>query len=231
MALDESQCRRLGGTAAGEYVTLAITDDGCGMDAATRAHVFEPFFTTKDTGEGTGLGLATVYGIVSQNHGLVELLSRPGMGTTVRLYLQRYRGPDGVAEEVDRVQRVAGGRETILLVEDEPAVLEMVATKLNELGYHVLSAATPTAALHLASEHSDAIAVVVTDMVMPEMSGRQLVSELVGRRPGLRQVYMSGYPADVVAEHGELGDGVVFLQKPFTAAQLAAAVRRALAEP
>ena len=212
----------------GEYVMLAVADDGHGMDADTLGHVFEPFFTTKATGEGTGLGLATVYGIVTQNRGLVEIDSQPGLGTTVRLLLPRHRGDPARDDDTTAERPVVGGGETVLVVEDEPAILEIVTTMLSELGYRVLSAASPAIALRLADDHRDAIQLLVTDLVMPGMSGRALADELARRGLAIRRVFMSGYPADAVAEHGELGDDVTFLPKPFTVAQLAAAVRTAL---
>jgi len=215
----------------GEYVMLVVSDDGSGMDRETVANIFEPFFTTKEVGQGTGLGLATVYGIVKQNKGLINVSSEPGRGTTFRIYLPRY-----VAEE-ERLQQkpnstklAAASQETILLVEDEPDILQMIAKMLEQLGYVVLSASTPGEALRLSEAHSSRIELLMTDVVMPEMNGRDLARNLLADYPNLKRLFMSGYTADVIAHHGVLDPGVCFIQKPFTVQYLAAKVREALGQ-
>jgi two-component system, cell cycle sensor histidine kinase and response regulator CckA len=212
----------------GTYVLLAVSDDGCGMDAATLSHLFEPFFTTKEMGKGTGLGLATVYGIVKQNKGFINVYSEPGQGTTFKIYLPCHdAGPVSSVEEA--AGQAATGSETILLVEDEPMILEMATAMLERLGYTVLAASDPAQAIRLAGEHDGAIQLLMTDVVMPEMNGRLLANQLRPLLPGLRCLFMSGYTANVIAHHGVLDEGVHFIQKPFTLQALAAKIREALA--
>ena len=213
----------------GRYVMLAVSDDGCGMDEETKANIFEPFFTTKGIGEGTGLGLATVYGIVKQNGGLIDVSSEPGAGTTFRIYLPAHEaGGLPAPQEPRRAESWTPGDETILLVEDEPAILKMTRMMLERQGYTVLAAATPSAALHLAEAHPGSIDLLVTDVVMPEMNGRELANALAARHPGLGRLFMSGHTADVIAHHGVLDEGVSFLQKPFSQNDLAVQVRELL---
>ena len=228
VAFDEAYCIRHAGYLPGEYVLLAVSDNGCGMDAETLACLFEPFFTTKQMGQGTGLGLATVYGIVRQNEGFVNVYSEPGQGTTFRIYLPRY---GTVGERVASSQAPSparGGQETILLVEDEPMILELTVAMLEPLGYTVLPAGTPGHAIRLAQEHSGPIHLLVTDVVMPEMNGRDLARNLTLLYPDIRRLFMSGYTANVIAHHGVLDEDVHFIQKPFTLQALAAMVRQAL---
>ena len=213
---------------AGDYVRLAVSDTGCGMDQETLASLFEPFFTTKDVGRGTGLGLATVLGIVQQNHGFVRVTSEPNRGTTFHLYLPRYHG------EADRVEPQApdapprGAHETILLVEDEPAILRLAKRTLENLGYVVLAALTPSEALWAAEAFGGEIHLLLTDVVMPDMTGRELADRLQARYPQMRRLFMSGYTADVIACHGVVDPHVYFLEKPFTIRTLADQVRAAL---
>ncbi len=216
------------GIAGGSHVLLTVRDDGCGMAEETLSHLFEPFFTTKQLGQGTGLGLATVYGIVNQNHGFIRVQSQPGEGTVFQIYLPRHEAEEAAAAEPLAPRHAPTGNETILLVEDEPTVLELTRTLLSRLGYNVLAAVTPADALQLEEQHEGPIHLVVTDVVMPKMSGRELVTRLVERRPGLGSLFMSGYTADVIENHGVLEDGIHFLQKPFSREQLAARVREAL---
>jgi PAS domain S-box-containing protein len=229
-AFDAAYCAAHAGYVPGEYVLLAVSDDGCGMDAETRAHVFEPFFTTKEPGKGTGLGLSTVYGIVRQNDGFIDVYSEPERGTTFKVFLPRCAAehdPKPGDEAGDT--GVQGGGETILLVEDE-AMLRDVARKMLELaGYRVIAAAAPGEALRLAREHAGGIHLLLTDVIMPEMSGRDLAERIVGLHPGVRRLFMSGYTANVVAQHGVMDEGVHFLQKPFSMNDLTAKVREALA--
>jgi len=209
-------------------VRLAVSDDGCGMDQETLGHLFEPFFTTKELGKGTGLGLATVYGIVKQNQGFINVYSEPGEGTTLTIHLPRHTGEADPAPREGGGATVSGGDETILVVEDERAILEMIATMLQTQGYNVLAAGTPGEAIRLATEHSGEIPLLLTDVVMPEMNGRELAGSLRSLHPRLKSLFMSGYTADVIAHHGVLDEGVRFIQKPFSIQELAAKVRQAL---
>jgi len=227
IVVDEAYCDANVGSVPGEYVLLSVSDNGCGMDQATMAHVFEPFFTTKGVGQGTGLGLATVYGIVRQNKGFINIYSEPGLGSSIRLYLPRQ------SEEVSRQREpeaplVRGSGETILLVEDEPSILAMGRTMLAQLGYRVLAAATPDEALAIVSETSEEIRLLLTDVVMPSMSGKELVERLRIDRPTLRHLYMSGYTADIISERGVLANGDELIQKPFSMQRLADKVHKAL---
>jgi PAS domain S-box-containing protein len=214
------------GVAPGEYVRLSVRDSGCGMDEETRARIFEPFFTTRGKRGGTGLGLATVYGAVHQNRGFIEVHSAPGEGSTFAVHLPRHAG----AIDAPRAEAAAapGGRATVLVVEDEPAVLRVERRMLERFDYRVLAAATPGEALALAARHTGEIDLLLTDVVMPEMNGRELAERLRARLPNLRCLYMSGYTADVIAHQGVVAPDVQFVQKPFSAEQLARAVRAAL---
>lgn len=214
----------------GEYVVLSVSDDGHGMDADTRAHLFEPFFTTKEPGKGTGLGLATVFGIVQQNQGSIEVTSERGQGTTFRILLPRVLVQTS-AELPEAVTPSRGGTETVLLVEDEGQILHLSRRILEQRGYTVLAAATPQAALTLASRHPGPIHLLITDVVMPGMNGKALFERLQASRGDLKCLFMSGYTANVIAHHGVLEEGVEFLQKPFTVEALAARVRKVLEAP
>lgn len=231
VVFDEEYCQAHHGFHPGEFVLLAVSDNGCGMNAETIANIFEPFFTTKPLGQGTGLGLATVYGIVKQNNGFINVYSEPGQGTTVKIYLPRAEEGSGLLEHVDRAPReIFGGTETVLLVEDEAILLQLTQRLLEQLGYHVLSADRPAKALEIAREYEAEIQVLITDVVMPEMSGRDLWSELVKIRPSLKCLFVSGYTANVIAHQNILDEGVHFLQKPFTRQSLADKVREVLEE-
>jgi signal transduction histidine kinase/CheY-like chemotaxis protein len=227
--LDRIYCDHHPGFIPGEYVQLSVSDDGAGMDKEIRKNLFEPFFTTKELGKGTGLGLATVYGIVKQNNGFINVYSEPGMGAVFKIYLPRHIATDreSVPEKQDPVRPVPPGSETVLLVEDEPAILEVTGLMLESLGYEVLSADTPGKALVLAETH-ETIHLLLTDVVMPEMNGKDLAERLAAMHPGLKCLFMSGYTADVIAHHEVLDKGVHFLQKPFSKEELAARVRNAL---
>jgi len=228
VTVDESSCSEQADTVPGDYALLAISDDGGGMDAEMLSHLFEPFFTTKELGKGTGLGLATIYGIIKQNNGFVHVDSEPGQGTTFRVYLPRQATRTAEVPTTEPAKPVVPGSETILLVEDEPLILDIVTTMLDVLGYTVLPAATPGEALRVAREHAGEIHLLMTDVVMPEMNGRVLAKNLLSLYPGLRCLFMSGYTADVIANHGVLDEGVHFLQKPFVLNVLAAKLREAL---
>jgi len=227
VAIDERYCADHVEAVPGVYVLLTVSDDGCGMDAATLPHLFEPFFTTKEMGKGTGLGLATVYGIVKQNKGFINVYSEPGQGSTFNIYLPRYSDCSGPAIEA-ALDTAAMGSETVLVVEDEPMILDIATTMLESLGYTVLAAAGPVEAIRLARQHGDAIRLLMTDVVMPEMNGRLLANHLRALLPGLRCLFMSGYTANVIANRGVLDEGVHFIQKPFTLHALAAKIRETL---
>jgi len=214
--------------APGEYVLLAVSDTGCGMTKETMAQIFDPFFTTKGVGQGTGLGLATVYGIVRQNNGSISVYSEVGQGTTFKIFLPKHVGVR-VAEDASALATppMAAG-ETILLVEDEAALLRMGHAILRKLGYTVLPASSPREALRLAHEHATGIDLLMTDVVMPEMSGRELAEAVVAINPAIKCLYMSGYTADAIANKGVLNAGVDFIQKPFSLRDLAFKINAAL---
>ena len=212
----------------GEFVLLTVRDNGCGMNQETLEHIFEPFFTTKGLGRGTGLGLATVYGIVKQNYGFIHAASQPGEGSTFDIYLPRHAGGTATPPEHAEEESPKGGKETILLVEDEPAMLSISSSMLTHLGYHVLAAASPEEALQLADKHTGPIHLLVTDVIMPGMNGRDLSKVIDSRHPGLRHIFTSGYTSDVMAARGMLEKGIHFIQKPFTIKRLAAKVREVL---
>jgi len=227
--IDETFCADHPEFEPGRYAVLSVSDDGCGMDRETKARIFEPFFTTKRLGEGTGLGLATVYGIVKQNEGFIDVHSEPGSGTTFRIYLPVPEVPrpiQGKGVSTSAVTERSG--ETVLLVEDEEALLRLNSRMLERLGYQVIPASTPGEAIRLAQEHREGIHLLVTDVVMPEMNGRDLARQLLSLYPGMRRLFMSGYTADVIAHHGVLDEGVHFLQKPFSIAALAEKLREVL---
>jgi two-component system, cell cycle sensor histidine kinase and response regulator CckA len=225
---DATYCADHAGFVPGEYVLLALSDDGCGMDKGTLSHLFEPFFTTKGIGKGTGLGLATVYGIVRQNNGFINVYSEPDRGTTFRIYLPRHMGKTRRIESEEKQEPILRGRETILVVEDEKALLELSKIMLEKQGYRVLTASTPGEAIRLAEKHTGEIHLLMTDVVMPEMNGRDLARRMLSLYPNLKCLFMSGYTADVIAHHGILEDGMHFLQKPFSRKDLAGKVREAL---
>jgi CheY-like chemotaxis protein len=212
-----------------------VRDTGRGMDRATLARIFEPFFTTKGPGEGSGLGLATVYGAVRQNHGWLAVTSAPGHGATFDIYLPRYSGTAGVAAapaspaEVIAATAPARNRKTVLVVEDEPAILDLAARILVNQGYSVLRANGPREALRVTRAHAGEVHLLLTDVIMPEMNGGDLAKQLVSLHPGIQRLFMSGYPADAITHRGALDSGMHFIQKPFTMADLTAAVRNALA--
>lgn len=213
----------------GEYVRLTVSDDGCGMDKETLSHIFEPFFTTKDPGEGTGLGLATLYGIVRQNKGFTNVYSEPGVGTSFSIYLPRYADSTILFTQAEVAPETARrGAETILLVEDESSILKLTTILLTRQGYKVLAANGPGEAMRLASGYPGVIDLLMTDVVMPGMNGRDLAKSLQTQFPQLKCLYMSGYTADVIATHGILDSGMHFIQKPFTLTLLAAKVRELL---
>jgi len=226
--LDADYCSAHQGFIPGDFVVVSVSDNGCGMGKETLEHIFEPFFTTKKFGEGTGLGLATVYGIVKQNAGFINVYSEPGKGSTFRIYLPRYEQELEPGKETIRSNTPQGGAETIMLVEDEAAVRKLTQIMLERLGYKTIVASTPNAALLLAEEHSGDIDLLLVDVVMPGMTGKELAEKLLVLRPHMKRLFMSGYTANVIAHHGVLDEGVHFIQKPFSMKTLAAKVREAL---
>jgi PAS domain S-box-containing protein len=227
-AFEEDYCAAHPGFTPGQFVMLAVSDNGCGMEKELLDQIFEPFFTTKEIGKGTGLGLATVYGIVKQNEGFVNVYSEPGRGTTFKVYLPRFAGEalDPAAEGFADLP--AGCGELVLLVEDEKAILNVGRAMLESLGYKVVAAQSPGEALRHAEERSGDLRLLITDVVMPEMNGRDLAGKISALAPGLKCLYASGYPANVIAHHGVLDAGVQFLQKPFSLKELASKVRQTL---
>jgi len=215
----------------GSYVMLSVSDNGHGMDKETQARIFEPFFTTKEKGKGTGLGLSTVYGIIKQSGGYVLVQSEVGQGTTFRIYLPRVEEAAQPASQVPVPLELNGGSETVLLVEDEESVRELVRETLEAKGYNVLEAENGEAALRLTNQHSDPIDMLITDVVMPGMSGRELSARMCASHPHTKVLYLSGYTEDAIVHEGVLQPGTAFLQKPFTLYSLARKVREVLGSP
>ncbi len=228
VVFDADYCAKHANFVEGDYVLLAVSDNGCGMDQETISHLFEPFFTTKKTGKGTGLGLATVYGIVRQNHGFINVYSEPGQGTTLKIYLPLYTTKAEQTARTEVQELPTRGHETILLVEDEPMILEVTMRMLEPLGYTVLPAATPGEAIRLAREHAGNIHLLITDVIMPEMNGRDLARNLLSLYPDIKRLFMSGYTANVIAHHGVLDEGVHFIRKPFSMHEIATKIREVL---
>ena len=214
----------------GEYVLVTVSDTGHGMDQNILSHIFEPFFTTKEVGKGTGLGLATVYGIVKQNNGLIDVRSEPGQGTSFEIYLPRYASGLETPRKHSAKQPVNVNRLTILLVEDEPPMLDVVTEMLEMMGNTVIAAGTPDQAFALAKMHTGQINLLITDVIMPTMNGRDLAQALLSRYPTLRCLFISGYTEDVIAHHGVMEGDVHFIQKPFSRRDLAAGIEKVFAE-
>jgi two-component system sensor histidine kinase EvgS len=228
VVFDEAYCADNAGFVPGEYVMLAVSDNGFGMDKETQDQIFEPFFTTKQPGKGTGLGLATVYGIVKQNNGFINIYSEPDTGTTFRLYLSRHVGKVSSIQKKSTAEIPYGSGESILVVEDDVSILNLTRRILEELGYIVLAANTPENAIRMAEEHAGTIHLLITDVVMPKMNGRDLSMRLQSLYPELKCLFMSGYTANVIAHHGVLDEGVNFIQKPVSKNDLAVKVRDVL---
>ena len=228
--LDGAYCVDHLGFVPGDFVMLTVSDDGCGMEIKKQERIFEPFFTTKKVGKGTGLGLATVYGIVKQNNGFINVYSEPGRGATFKIYLPKYDGviTDAMEEKTKPIPKGKG--EWVLVVEDNDSVLKLADKMLNGLGYTVLTARTRGEAMDLVKRHAHRIQLLITDVVMPEMNGRELTNEILGLCPNIQTLFMSGYTADVIVNHGVLEEGVNFIQKPFTTHGIASAVRKVLDE-
>lgn len=225
---DDAYCVNHVGFNPGEYVMIAVRDDGCGIEKQIIDKIFDPFFTTKTIDKGTGLGLATVYGIIKQNSGCIDVESKPGTGTAIHVYLPRYIGAT-IEEQAFETERPSKGNgETILLVEDDRSILNLTRQLLTKLGYVVMAAGTPTAALDLAEHYQDTIHLLITDVIMPEMNGRELVRRIETVFPDIKHMYMSGYTADVIAQSGVLDQNIHFMRKPFSSRELAATVKQAL---
>ena len=219
------------GVPPGSYVYLGVTDTGTGMTAEVKQHLFEPFFTTKEVGRGTGLGLATVYGIVRQSAGWITVTSELGQGTTFHIYLPRV-GTDVAAQPgASAPEAAARGSETVLVVEDQDAVRRLISTILEGYGYRVLQVSNGPDAIKLTEQHPETIHLLLTDVVLPLMNGRVLADQLIAARPGIKVLFMSGYTEETIGHHGVLDSGLTYLQKPFTPEALAAKVREALANP
>jgi PAS domain S-box-containing protein len=225
ITFDPAYCDDHEGFIPGDFVMLAVSDDGCGMDQEILENLFEPFFTTKEVGKGTGLGLATIYGICKQNNGFINVYSEPGQGSTFKIYLPRHSA--GMAKKIpDRpmIPSPRGSGESILIVEDDLTILEMLETMLETMNYKIITAATPSRAMEMAHSHSGNIHLVITDVVMPEMNGRDLSEKLSALYPDIKLLFMSGYTANVIAHQGVLEEGVNFIQKPFSMEDLAGKV-------
>ncbi len=225
---DDSYCSVHAGFVPGHYAMLSISDDGVGIPKENLGNIFEPFFTTKDPSRGSGLGLATVYGIVRQNNGFVNVYSEPGQGTTFRIYYPKFQG-NGADSAVDAIVGNCKAKgETVLLVEDEEKVLAVAESILEELGYTVLTARTPGEAFRQVLSCGREIQLLVTDVIMPEMNGRELAEKIIRLYPKMKTLFMSGYTAEIISRRGVLRDGVQLLQKPFTFMELAGKVRGVL---
>jgi CheY-like chemotaxis protein len=229
--LDAAAVRGDAEACPGAYALLVVSDTGIGMDEATQARIFEPFFTTKGVGKGTGLGLATVYGIVKQSDGHIAVSTAPGAGTTFRIYLPRVHEAVAEGSPGPAPTRLPRGSETILLVEDEPEVRALARDVLAQVGYRVLAVAEPAGARRLAEQPQSAIDLLVTDVVMPQMSGPELAAHLTARFPGLRVLHVSGYTSDALVSRGISPSDIALLQKPFTPGELARKVREVLDAP
>ncbi len=224
---DEDYCRTYPDFLPGDFVMLVISDSGTGIDPETMSRIFEPFFTTKERGKGTGLGLATVYGIVKQNDGFINVYSEPGHGTTFRIYFPR-NDNEPVPGKQTTERELARDTGSILLVEDNDLVRGLTTEMLEIIGYRVIAAGSPVEALSFFNDNSFNADLVMTDVVMPQMNGRELENRIREIRPGIKVLYMSGYTANVIVHRGVLADGVHFLQKPFSINELAERVRQAL---
>jgi CheY-like chemotaxis protein len=227
---DDAYCTLHRDAIPGQFVELSISDDGSGMDAEILEKIFEPFFSTKAIGRGTGLGLATVYGIVKQNGGFVDVDSAPGRGTSFKIYIPRVigRSVENLSKKITEVGR--GQDETVLLVEDEIAILRLVERLLQQMGYKVLATQSPIEAISLAEQHPGAIDLLLTDVVMPELNGNDLANRLRILFPALGVLFMSGYTANIIAHRGVLDKDVNMIQKPFSKNELSEKIREVLSK-
>jgi len=229
--LDKAYARRHVAVKPGPHVMLAISDTGHGMDAETQSHIFEPFFTTKEPDKGTGLGLSTVYGIVKQSGGNIWVYSEPGRGTTFKIYLPRVEAAVETKQREQTVSAPVGGSETVLLVEDDDIVRDLACRVLAKRGYQVLEAASGREAVLLCERHRGEIQILITDVVLPQMNGRELAERVRPLQPDMRVLYISGYTGNAIIHHGVLRPGTFFLQKPFTPETLLLKVRQVLESP
>jgi PAS domain S-box-containing protein len=227
---DGSYARSHPGTRAGRYVMVAVSDTGMGMDEETERQIFEPFFTTKEAGKGTGLGLPMVQGIVAQSGGYIDVESQPGRGTTFKVYLPAL-AEAAAAAEMPAAVPLMGGSETVLVVEDQAEVRAYAVDVLKGYGYRVVDAESADDALSYCAREPDRIHLLLTDVVMPNMSGRELANRLERMRPGIKVLFMSGYTDDIILRHGMLEEGVLFIGKPFSPAELAGKIRAVLGPP
>jgi CheY-like chemotaxis protein len=227
-SLDDAWTRLHPGSKVGDYVMLSVADTGTGIDSETLAHIFEPFFTTKERGKGTGLGLATVYGVVKQSGGYVWVETAPGKGAAFQIYLPRIEEPVSVPEVVAPIVEAFRGAETILLVEDADALRKLTHMLLEQHGYRVLVAENGAAALQLIEQKPERINLLLSDVIMPGLNGRALAERLQLRQPGLKVLYMSGYTDDAIVDHGVLAAGTHLLHKPFSEESLIHKVREVL---
>jgi signal transduction histidine kinase len=230
LCLDEAYADRRAVVKPGRYVHVVVSDTGCGMDEHTQSHIFEPFFTTKEQGKGTGLGLATVYGIVKQSGGYIWVYSEQGHGTSFKIYLPMVEAAAESPQYVERNEELPRGSETILMVEDDASLREVTCEFLQSSGYNVIPAGSPEEALHLAERHKGPIDFLLTDVILPKMNGRELATKLAKARPEIKVLYVSGYTDGIVRDgvHGKLEEGLAFLQKPYTRQALTRKVREIL---
>ena len=224
--LDELYFKKYLDSKSGDYVQLTVSDNGDGMDRATLQHIFEPFFTTKEVGKGTGLGLATVYGVVKQNHGFIDVYSEPGHGTAFKLFFPR--SAEVCAPESISRQEIVRSSAIVLLVEDDDAVRQLTAEMLKVMGYTVLLAETPKAALTICEKSDTCIDIILTDVIMPGMSGKEMQEKINAIRPWVKVLFMSGYTSDIIAQRGVLAEGTHFIQKPFNMNTLNAKIQETL---
>ena len=230
VTFDKAYCDHNEGFIPGEFVRLTVSDDGCGMEKEIQKNVFEPFFTTKEAGLGTGLGLSTVYGIVKQNQGFINVYSEPAKGTVFRIYLHGHKSKPSSRFQESRNKATVGHGETILVVEDEAGILKLIKTMLDDLGYIVLTAGSAKEALQLSEVHGHEIRMLITDVIMPGMNGRELAEQIKLLHPDLEILFMSGYTSDVISRLGILDQGVHFIEKPFSFESLAGKVHEVLAK-
>lgn len=228
VSFDEEFCRHHKDYAPGDYILLSVSDNGSGIDDHALNHLYEPFFTTKQVEQGTGLGLATVYGIVQQNNGIIDVQSILGKGTTFSIYFPRCSNSADVVPNPEKKILAEPNQETILLVEDEQAILRMIKIMLERIGYNVLATAKPTEALRLVEQYPGEIHLLITDVVMPDINGRELAAQLLTMRPDLKLLYISGYPENIIAKHGMLNEDVILVQKPFSIEKLDISLRKSL---
>jgi signal transduction histidine kinase/CheY-like chemotaxis protein len=226
--LDKNYCLNHVSCSPGQYVCISVADTGCGMNEETINSIFEPFFTTKDKEKGTGLGLATVYGIVQQNNGSIDVYSELGSGSEFKIYLPRYMEEARIEQESGTAEEKFSGNETILVAEDNPAILRVASSILESQGYYVLTAHTPLKAMDICKNFSGTIDLLLTDVIMPEMNGWQLAEEIIKQHPNLKILFMSGYSDEVIDHHGILEEGVLLLNKPFSKQEISKKVRNIL---